>query len=230
MKPLPILLLLAAGMASAPVSAMGLRAFVALPLEKDGVVWRPLLERNNDSDVSQLTNEFAYGLSATQTLMLALPYRVEGGDGRRTGDLMMFYRHQMWADDTAAGTTRWSLLGGAVMDDDGRLRPQLGTVATWFHDRHEIDADVIGVAREDETPASARYDLSWQYRLNTCACAWWLSVLELGGRWRDGAGTTQQLTLGLQRIEGPLVVEGGVVRDLNKDHDTTLLLGARFHF
>lgn len=35
-----------------------------------------------------------------------------------------------------------------------------------------------------------------------------MSVLELRGRWQEGGTTTQQLTLGLQWIEGRWVIEG----------------------
>lgn len=217
------------GMVS-PASAMGLRSFVALPLEQGGTVIRPLLEHDSDADASQLTTELAYGLTARQTLIVAVPYRVAGGSGRRVGDVMAFYRHQLWSVDTDSGTTRWSLLGGAIIDRDGHARAQLGTVATWFHDRHEIDADLLAAESGHGHPASARYDVSWQYRLNPGERAWWMSVLELGGRWVDGAGTTQQLTVGIQRIEGAWVIEGGVVHDLNKRRGTSVLLGVRFHF
>ena len=57
-----------------------------------------------------------------------------------------------------------------------------------------------------------------------------MSVVELGGRWREGAHTTHQLTLGLQRIAGRWVVESGVVRDLNAPHNTGYLLSVRLHF
>lgn len=228
MRAISAALLLIAGTASLPAAAMGLRAFVALPLEQGGSVVRPLLE--HDADATQLTTEFAYGLSATQTLIFALPYRIAGGSGQRAGDLMAFYRHQLWSADTNAGTTRWSLLGGAVLDHDGHGRAQLGTVATWFRERHEIDVDLVAVGRGSGNPATARYDLSWQYRLNPGERAWWMSVLELGGRWREGVKTTQQLTVGLQHIDGPRVIEGGLVRDLNNRHDTSVLLGLRYHF
>ncbi|UTW08939.1 hypothetical protein [Pseudomonas benzenivorans] len=223
-------LLLIAGLAVLPASAMGLRSFVALPLEKGGTVLRPLVEYNGEADTTQLTTELGYGLSANQTLLLALPYRLAGGQGERIGDLSALYRHQLWSADSYSGTTRWSLLGGAFVDRDGKLRPQLGTVATWFHDRHEIDADLLAAGSGSGAPRSGRYDLSWQYRLNPGDRVWWMSVLELGGRWQEGHRATQQLTMGLQRIEGRWVIEGGVVRDLNNDHDTSTLLGVRFHF
>ncbi|MGH8353593.1 MAG: hypothetical protein ACRERY_08690 [Pseudomonas sp.] len=89
---------------------------------------------------------------------------------------------------------------------------------------------MLAAGRGHGEPAGARYDLSWQYRLNPGDRAWWMSVLELGGRWLEGSNTTQQLTVGLQRLAGRWVIEGGVVRDLNNSHDSSLLLGVRFHF
>ena len=56
------------------------------------------------------------------------------------------------------------------------------------------------------------------------------AVVELGGRWQEGTNTTHQLTLGLQRIAGHWVVEGGIVRDLNAPHNTGYLLSVRLHF
>ncbi|WP_439889170.1 hypothetical protein ACSX1C_09230 [Pseudomonas sp. MBLB4123] len=230
MKAAAAVLFLAAGLTVLPASAMGLRSFVALPLEKGGTVARALLEHQRQADTTQLTTELAHGLSATQTLMFALPYRIQGGEGSRTGDLSALYRHQLWSADRVSGTTRWSLLGGALVDEDGRLRPQLGSVITWFQGRHEVDADLLAARQGNGQPARARYDLSWQYRLNPGERIWWMSVLELGGRWEEGSSTTQQLTVGLQRIAGRWVIEGGMVKDLNNEHDTAVLLGVRLHF
>ena len=42
------------------VQAMGLRSFVALPVDKDGVVLRLLSEYNDDTDANQLTTNMAF--------------------------------------------------------------------------------------------------------------------------------------------------------------------------
>lgn len=217
---------------------MGLRAFIALPLEEGGTVLRPLAERNKDADVSTLTTEFAYGLARNHTLFFALPYRLSPSGSDRTGDLGALYRYTAWVEDEREGTRRLGLLGGVVLPSDGNrdARVQLGAVATFFRGRHEWDADFLWVDGRGISPATARYDLSWQYRLTPVKRPeWglgseWNSVIELGGRWTEGVRTTHQLTLGLQFIAGRWVAEGGVVRDLNAPHQTQFLLGLRFHF
>ena len=49
--------------------SMGLRSFVALPVEKGGQILRLQMERNDDSDVNTAIASLAYGLSGKQTLM-----------------------------------------------------------------------------------------------------------------------------------------------------------------
>jgi len=57
------------------VNAMGIRSFVALPLEKGGTVLRLLAVRNTDKNIDVLSTNVAYGLSGNQTLFFGLPYR-----------------------------------------------------------------------------------------------------------------------------------------------------------
>lgn len=232
--------LLALGALLAPglAPAMGLRSFVALPLEKGGTVLRLFAERNTDADVDTLTTELAYGLSGTQTLFFGLPYRLSPTGSDRTGDLSVLYRHIVWQEDTAVGTSRLGLLGGAVLPTentrDGQL--QAGAVATFFHRRHEWDLDLLYQKGLNEARDSGRYDISWQYRLAPAEHpAWgigseWDSVLELNGRWTEGDKTIHQFTAGLQRIHRRWVLEGGVVKDLNGPADTRIVLSTRMHF
>ncbi|MHB1142325.1 MAG: hypothetical protein ACYC1T_11300 [Sulfuricaulis sp.] len=226
--------LLAPGLAS----AMGLRSFVALPLEKGGTVLRLFAERNTDTDVDTLTTELAYGLSGTQTLFFGLPYRLSPAGSDRTGDLSALYRHIVWQVDTVDGTSRLGLLGGAVLPTesgrDGQL--QAGAVATFFRRRYEWDLDLLYQKGLDQAPDSGRYDISWQYRLAPAVYpAWgigseWDGVLELNGRWTEGNETIHQVTAGLQWIHRRWVLEGGVVQDLNGPEDTRLVLSTRIHF
>ena len=57
-----------------PVQAMGLRSFVALPVDKDGKVVRIQYQRNADTHTDVLVTNAAYGLNGKQTL-LCLDYR-----------------------------------------------------------------------------------------------------------------------------------------------------------
>ena len=218
--------------------AMGLRSFVALPLEKGGIVLRLFDEYNFDRDVNVLTTNLAYGISGKQTLFLALPYRLSPSGGDRLSDLNVLYRHIIRQVDDDAGTSRIGLLGGAVVPtDNGRdARVQAGVVATFFRRRYEWDLDVLWVHGLGDVPNAARYDISWQYRLTPASYPeWgvateWDGVLELNGRWVEGNTFVHQFTAGLQWIHRRWVLEGGVVQDLNGPEDTRLVLSTRIHF
>lgn len=218
--------------------AMGLRSFVALPLEKGGTVLRFFDEYNLDRDVNILSTNLAYGISGKQTLFFGLPYRLSPSGGDRLSDLNVLYRHIVWQVDDDIGTSRLGLLGGVVVPtDSGRdLRVQAGAVATFFRRRHEWDLDVLWVQGTGNVPNSARYDISWQYRLTPAAYPeWgaateWDGVLELNGRWVEGNTLVHQFTAGLQWIHRRWVLEAGVVQDLNGPQATRLVLSTRIHF
>lgn len=218
--------------------AMGLRSFVALPLEKGGTVLRFFDEYNLDRDVNILSTNLAYGISGKQTLFFGLPYRLSPSGGDRLSDLNVLYRHIVWQVDDDIGTSRLGLLGGVVVPtDSGRdLRVQAGAVATFFRRRHEWDLDVLWVQGTGNAPNSARYDISWQYRLTPAAYPeWgaateWDGVLELNGRWVEGNTLVHQFTAGLQWIHRRWVLEAGVVQDLNGPQATRLVLSTRIHF
>lgn len=236
-RPLALALILLAGSIN-QVAAMGLRSFVALPLEEGGTVLRLFGERNTTANVSSLTTGLAYGLSHKQTLFFALPYRLSPAGGDRTGDVGALYRHIVWQLDDHQGTSRLGLLGGAIFPTDSArdLRLQAGAVATFSRQRYEWDLDVLWIEGLDDARDQARYDIAWQYRLSPAVYPeWgigseWDIDLELGGRWRQGASMVHQATLGLQSIHKRWVLEGAVVEDLNGPNDTRIILSARWHF
>lgn len=217
---------------------MGLRSFVALPVEKDGAVIRFAYEHLNEINTDILSANVAYGLSANQTILLGIPYRLSPGGSDQQGDLSVLYRHILWQQDRWSGTRRLGLLGGATIptesDRDGAL--QAGFVFTHFQDRHEYDIDLLYQAGVGDRLASGRYDVSWQYRLSPSERPDWglprelNSVLELNGRWNEDGGTVHQITVGLQWVHQKWVIEGGVVQDLNATKDWHYLLSTRFHF
>ena len=217
---------------------MGLRSFVALPIDQGGIVARLFMERNADTDVEVLTTSLALGVSPDQALFAALPYRLSPSGGERTGDVGLLYRHIVWRVDTRETTTRLGLLGGVVVPTgEGRdPRVQAGAVMTRYQDRHEWDAAVLWREGLGAAPDSARYDLSWQYRLAPARYpdwgipAQWNRVLELGGRWTEGNTVTHQITAGLQWVHPQWVFEGGVTQDLNALEHTRFILSMRFHF
>lgn len=149
------------------VWAMGLRSLVALPIDQGGVVARLFWERNADTDVELLTPSLALGLGPRQAMFAALPYRLSPSGSDRTGDFGLLYRHIVWHADTRETTTRFGLLGGAVIPTDEARDPQVqaGAVMTRYQDHHEWDVTLLWREGLGAAPDSARYDLSWQYRL-----------------------------------------------------------------
>jgi len=218
--------------------AMGLRSFVALPVDKGGTVLRFQGERNDDRDINRLISSMAYGLSGQQTLLLGVPYRASPGGNGRLGDFSALYRHIVWQVDRPARTSRLGLLGGVVVpgDSDRDFALQAGAVATFYRGRYAWDLDVLYQPGLSDRPDQARYDVSWQYRLTPAEYPdWgigsqWDSVIELGGRYREGNSMVHQATAGLQWIHPRWVLEGGVTQDLNGPKDTRFLISFRVRF
>lgn len=218
--------------------AMGLRSFVALPVEKEGAVIRLALEQTKDSDTDTLTTSVAYGISNKKTLLLGMPYRLAPSSGNRQGDLSILYRHIMWQEDSFSGTNRLGFLGGVVVptDNDRDSATQAGFVFTHFKNHHEIDIDILYQAGSNNRSNSGLYDISWQYRLSPTERSDWgidqelNSVLELNGRWAEGNKAVHQITVGLQHIHQKWVIEGGVAKDVINGNDLRYILSMRFHF
>lgn len=217
---------------------MGLRSFVALPVEKEGSVVRFLYEHTKDANTDNLVTSAAYGLSSYQTLLLSMPYRLSPSGDDRQGDISVLYRHIIWQKDTFEGTKRLGLLGGGIVPTDGKRGSalQTGFVYTYFKEKNEIDVDVLYQEGLDNRLNTARYDISWQYRLSPIKRPTWglsqelNSVLELNGRYKEGNEITHQVTAGLQLINQVWVLEGGVSKDINNDKELRYVLSVRFHF
>ena len=230
-----VLLVLAVSQPTA--HGMGLRSFVALPVEKGGTVVRATVEHNTDADTTHAGVNVGYGINHRQTLLFGMPYRLSSGDGDRTGDVSALLRQIVLQSDTVSGTNRLGLLAGFIIptDSDRDEAVQAGAVFTHFRGRNEIDLDVVYQQGLGDRDNSARYDLSWQYRISPSQYPeWgisteWYVVTELGGRWSDAHSTIHQFTLGFQRIAKRWVFEGGVTQDLNNPHHTRFLIGVRFH-
>jgi hypothetical protein len=218
--------------------AMGLRSLVALPVDKGGSVVRLTLESADKANTDHLITNVAYGISADKTLLFGLPYRIEPDDQNRTGDLSVLYRHIGWREDNRDGTNRLGLLIGALLPSqtDDSSAVQAGLVFTHYKTRNEIDSDLLYRFGEDDRLDSARYDISWQYRLRPGQRpAWGLvpelnTVLELNGRWLEDEDVVHQVTAGLQWILPQWVFEGGIARDISNGSETRLILSTRFHF
>lgn len=219
------------------VFGMGLRSFVALPVDKGGAVIRLVYIREKDVDTDTLTINAAYGIDDKRTLLLGLPYRVSPAGDQRVGDLSVLYRHIIWREDSLSGTNRLGLLAGAVVPSDSSrdAAATIGFVFTHFKNRNEIDFDIVVNAGFDDRPDSARYDLSWQHRITPVVHPEWglvpelNVVLELNGRWNEDQPFSHQVTAGLQWIHRRWVIEGGVAKDVHLGAGLRYLLSARVH-
>ena len=218
---------------------MGLRSFVALPINKGGVVTRFVVDEIPETNNDQLTSNFAYGIDGKQTLFIAAPYRISSGKGDRLGDIDLLYRNILWQDIDSINPTRSGLLLGAVAPTDSDRDPKAsaGFVITHVNNRHEVDIDALWQQGIDDALNTLRYDLSWQYRIYPKEYPeWGLSsvvntVLEYSGRGVEGNTVVQQITSGFQWVVTPRwVLEGGVTQDLNGPDDTNYIISTRFHF
>lgn len=222
---------------SSSISAMGLRAFIALPLEREGMVFRfqGLLDPNKGIDV--FATNFAYGISGKQTLFLEFPYRLSPAGSGRAGDLSALYRHIVWQQDMPGATNRLGLLGGVFIPtkstSDGGA--QVGAVATFYKRRHELDVDGLWGQGFGVSLNTVRYDISYQYRLipsvypETDLGAEWDAVVEYNGRWREDTHLIHQITIGLQWIHARWVLEGGASKDINSPQDVLYIISTRIH-
>jgi len=215
---------------------MGLRVFVALPLEQGGIVLRGQNVENLSGDRNIAIANFAYGITGNQTLLLGIPYRLSPSGDNRTGDLSALYRYTALQNDFPEGSIRVGLLIGGLIPtnshSDGAV--QAGTVATFYKGRHELDFDAVYAQAFGRSPDRALYDISYQFRLapaeypETLSSEWDV-VCEYNGRWAEGNHLLHQATFGLQWIHPSWVLEGGFIQDINNPHDTQLLLSVRFH-
>ena len=218
---------------------MGLRSFVALPINKSGLVTRLVIDEVPTTDNDRLSINLAYGVDSTQAVFLAVPYRLSSGSNNRLGDVSLLYRKNFWQDIDSIDSARIGfLLGGVVPTDSDRdPRASIGLVATRIDNRHEWDADILWQQGIDDALNTLRYDLSWQYRVYPKEYPeWGLSsvvntVVEFAGRGVEGETVVQQLTVGFQWVVTPRwVLESGVTQDLNGPDDTNYLISTRFHF
>jgi len=218
--------------------AMGLRSFVALPLELGGMVFRLQdLETLNSNKNVAIAN-FAYGLTGKQTLLFGIPYRLSPRGKNRSGDLSVLYRYTAWQKDFKDGTYRLGLLGGGLIPTNSASNggAQGGAVATFYKGRQELDLDALWGQGFGKSPNRAQYDVSYQFRLSPAeypetglSPEWWV-VVEYNGRWQQKQTLIHQATLGLQWVHATWVLEGGVIQDINGPHDTQFIVSTRIHF
>jgi hypothetical protein len=218
--------------------AGGLRSLVALPLEPGGIVTRLQVVGSSSPDNMSVTGTVLYGLTTRQTLIISVPYRdlESGEDG--LGYVTGLYRHTIFQHDAPGATRRIAVIGGVRVPTDSNLDPQIGAglVATTYKRRSEWDFDVLWMEALGRSGNSARYDISWQYRLSPSEYPeWgipteWQSVVELGGRYSEGSEMVHQLTFGALWVHPSWVFEAGIIQDLNGPDATSFLLGIRTHF
>jgi len=218
--------------------AGGLRSLVALPLEPGGIVTRLQVVGSSNPDNLLVSGTVLYGLTTRQTLIVNVPYRhlERGNDG--FGYVTALYRGTVYQHDESGATRRIAVIGGLRVPTDSGLDTQIaaGLVATVYKQRSEWDFDIVWMQGLGRGGNNARYDVSWQYRLTPSEYpewgipAEWQSVVELGGRYAEGAEMVHQLTLGALWVHPSWVLEAGVIQDLNGPDVTSFLLGIRKHF
>lgn len=223
---------------SQPVNGMGLRSFVALPVDVNGKVIRFSWEHQPDIKRNYFITSGVYGLSRDKAILLAIPYKSSTDGSDSFGDLSALFRYTILQKDVFSGTSRLGFLSGVTVPVNNENDPaiQAGIVYTYFKNRVEIDIDAVYQAGTGNLPDTGRYDISLQYRLAPSIYREWgletevNVVTELNGRWTEGNKVTRQITLGLQLIDSVWVIEGGIIKGINNNYDTGVILSARFHF
>jgi len=216
---------------------MGLRSFVALPLEQGGIILRLQDLENLSNNTNIAIANVAYGLTGKQTLLLGIPYRLSPSGSNRSGDLSVLYRHIVWQRDKPDGTNRMGLLVGGLIpttriSNGGK---QVGFVATFYQGRREVDFDGVWLQGFGKSPNRALYDISYQYRLTPAEypeeglSSQWNIVFEYNGRWLEKHNLLHQITMGLQWIHPTWVIEGGIIQTMNSARDTQIIISTRFH-
>jgi len=223
---------------SANLFAMGLRSFVALPLEQGGIVLRLQDIDNLQSDRNIAIANIALGITGKQALLFGMPYRLSPSGLNRSGDISFLYRYTAWQQDYAGGSNRIGLLGGGLIPTNKTSNGgiQVGAVATFYKGRHELDVDGLwGEGFRRKSPDRAQYDISYQFRITPAEypesglSAEWDAVVEYNGRWIEGKTLVHQATVGLQWIHPTWVIEGAVIKDINTPHDCQLMISVRYH-
>ena len=83
--------------------SMGLRSFVALPIDLHGKVVRFSYEHLTGGDRGTFVTSAAYGLTNDKALLIGIPYKLSSNDEDSFGDLSALYRHTVLRDDLFAG-------------------------------------------------------------------------------------------------------------------------------
>jgi len=215
-------------------------AFVALPVNKGGLVSRFVVDEIPETNNDRLTTNLAYGLDNKQAFFLAVPYQISSAVDDRVGDIELLYRSLILQNiGSPIYSSRFGVLLGGVVPTDSDRDPKAsaGFVYTYVNDKHEFDLDALWQQGIDDALNALRYDLSYQYRLFPKEYPeWGLStlvngVVEFAGRGVEGNTVVQQLTGGLQWVVTlRWVLEGGVTQDLNGPHDTNYIISTRIHF
>ena len=218
--------------------SMGLRSFVALPVEKGEQSAQASARAHPRRASRDGHREHGLGLERHANAALRRAVSPPPGGDARWGDVSALYRYVVRQVDGPRRTSRLAVLGGAVVATDGEhdTALQAGAVATFHRGRYSWDLDILYQAGRGSRPDGARYDISWQYRVTPAEypdwglASEWDVVLELNGRYVEERSTIHQATAGLQWVHRRWVLEGGITKDLSGPRDTTALLSIRWHY
>ncbi len=222
---------------SPSILALAIRSFVAMPIEQGGIVFRAQDFINTKTDMNNVVGDIGYGIANKHAIFLRYPEMINAVSGMPTQDVSLLYRYTFLQKDNTNTTFRIALLSGGFVPtnsgSDGGLKG--GFVTSYFKGRNEFDGDVLYDGAFGSAKNYGNYDLSWQYRIYPAKYSEWglgssvNTVLEYTGQWMEKANMAHQATLGLQWVMPQLILEGGLIKDLNQSYANIVFIGLRVH-
>lgn len=223
---------------SSSLFALPIRTFVAVPLAPHDLILRALTLYHIDTDILSTNGSIAYGFGAKHAIFITYPDSLRAVSRNPSSNISALYRYLAYSNNRLDRAFRIGLLAGSVIPTTSKHHGAIttGFVSTFFKNRNQLDFDALYSSGIDNTKNSARYDISWQYRLFPNLLPEWglpimlNSVIEYNGRWTENQTLIHQTTIGLQLLAARWLVEAALVQNLNVDHDSMLLLSLRLHF
>ncbi|MBD3610609.1 MAG: hypothetical protein HUJ30_08675, partial [Gammaproteobacteria bacterium] len=117
--------------------AMGIRSFVAMPIDKGGSMLR--MQYIDAGNMTTLMTNYAYGLTGTQTLIVGLPYQLSPQVNKGRGDINLLYRYIGWHKSDTEKMVMAALLAVVLISEQSDNSPKFVGAITYSRGLREED-------------------------------------------------------------------------------------------